>query len=405
MERYDMTLRTFLKYHDEKSFDLFTRLQMAKKFWENVQKITSRNVFHRDLKPNNVVINVTGKAWNGQLEIIDYGIAAIGSRIGKKKGTSGWAQACQLIEGTGSDDFAIRLVIFMILLSWRKAWEFIWDPISVADSQRDKENTVEKLFMKCQNRNDIPILLKEIESRLDSGSFRDKWVLYCESASRNKDSCEDKTSNTKCTLNVGGLSNIHDNTQETITAGTQINDQGFSNLCHSFPIMASLRKELCNVMQGQTLKYQNHNIKTSLDLLSETKECSFSNLFIEFVFEISPRSLHGLAGQDWNQKELFSQFADVEKTIRRLVYKTRAFQKEGWKRISGVKEFFTYFELADTFEKNFELEYCKVSHINSLKNDHFNQTANFKIPPPKIESPHTTFNDVLPEHYIIERDF
>ena len=62
--------------------------------------------------------------------------------------------------------------------------------------------------------------------------------------------------------------------------------------------------------------------------MNKKPECSFSNFLIDFVTEISPRSLHGLAGQNSNQSEISAQFCDLEKAIKRLVYPTRAFEKE-----------------------------------------------------------------------------
>ena len=41
--------------------------------------------------------------WNGQMEITDFGIASYGSGIGKKAGTSGWAEGINFSVGSVSE--------------------------------------------------------------------------------------------------------------------------------------------------------------------------------------------------------------------------------------------------------------------------------------------------------------
>ena len=105
--------------------------------------------------------------------------------------------------------------------------------------------------------------------------------------------------------------------------------------------------------------------------------CSFSDFLIEFVAAVSPRSLHGLAGKVSNLLEISSQFSDLERVIKRLVFLGihRAFEKEGWKRIGGVDRFFFYFGLDGSFRDAFELSYLQVGHPNSATNAQFYLTA------------------------------
>ena len=92
MNRYDTDLWQFLKGNNEKSLGISKRLKMAKTFLGKVEEIHRAQVFHRDLKPSNVLINLTSDGkWDGQLEITDFGIAAIEKGGGKSSGTSGWA--------------------------------------------------------------------------------------------------------------------------------------------------------------------------------------------------------------------------------------------------------------------------------------------------------------------------
>ena len=100
MDRYDTDLWKFLKGKDEKSLDLAERLKLATKFWQKVEKIWSKDIIHQDLKPSNVLINLTATGrWNGEMEITDFGIAEINFDGGKKAGTSGWAKGEQFRTG------------------------------------------------------------------------------------------------------------------------------------------------------------------------------------------------------------------------------------------------------------------------------------------------------------------
>ena len=105
MERYDTNLWKFLKENDEDSLGLYERLNIATEFMKKVEEIKSRNVQNRDLKPSNVILCLTSdKKWNGQMEITDVGIA----------------ESKQITDGHNFDFFAARLMVFMILLTWKK---------------------------------------------------------------------------------------------------------------------------------------------------------------------------------------------------------------------------------------------------------------------------------------------
>ena len=163
MERYNIDLWRFLKENNERSLDLPERLKMAEKFMEQVGEIKSRIEGHRDLKPSNVLLNVKpeNSKWNGDMQITDFGIAGIGAGDRIRGGTSGWAEGDQFTAlNKSSDNFAARLVIFMVLLSWKKAWTFIWNgtpTVNLADP-------IERLFVECKRFADIPNLLSEINA-------------------------------------------------------------------------------------------------------------------------------------------------------------------------------------------------------------------------------------------------
>ena len=184
--------------------------------------------------------------------------------------------------------------------------------------------------------------------------------------------------------------------QAFVTDGTRLHDQNFSNLCHSFAINSSFRRELCNVMEGETDVFEN---KTRLEVLNEYETCSFSNFLIDFVAKISPRSLHGLTEQNSNQPEISAQFCDLEKAIKRLIYPTRAFENEGWKRMRGVERFFAYFGLEDSFGADFELAYLQVGHPNSATNIQFYPDAvSLGIIASPLLIPPTTFDSSLAQN-------
>ena len=78
MRRYDTDLWNYLKGKTEQSLGISDRFKLAQSFWEKRKDLRSKNVAHRDLKPKNVLLNLTpnGK-WNGEIEITDYGIATV----------------------------------------------------------------------------------------------------------------------------------------------------------------------------------------------------------------------------------------------------------------------------------------------------------------------------------------
>ena len=89
MERYGTDLWNFLKGKTTQSLGLPERVELAKKFSEKFEKIKNSRLVHRDLKPHNVLLNVTrdGK-WNKEMEITDFGIGSNINQNGEKAGTS-----------------------------------------------------------------------------------------------------------------------------------------------------------------------------------------------------------------------------------------------------------------------------------------------------------------------------
>ena len=94
MERFDTDLWKFLRGKTEKSLGICERLKLAQKFIEKIEEIKSKkNVVHRDLKPQNVLLNLKSDGeWNGEMEITDFGIAISGDGDNINAGTSGWAE-------------------------------------------------------------------------------------------------------------------------------------------------------------------------------------------------------------------------------------------------------------------------------------------------------------------------
>ena len=237
MNRFDTDLWSFLKGNNETSLGISERLKLAQKFVEKVEEIHGKQVFNRDLKPLNVLINLRldGK-WNGEMEITDFGIARIRRREGIKAGTSGWANNEQFTgESFGYDDFGARLLVFMILLSWNRAWSFIWDGTPTVDSA----HPIEKLFLECEGWAEIPTLLTKIGSLIGSQSFLDDWALYCRSINANISI----DANTQKSVDVEKMfSQMRLDKSEFITNGTKVHCQDFTNLCHSFAIVTALRR-------------------------------------------------------------------------------------------------------------------------------------------------------------------
>ena len=174
MDRYDTDLWKFLQEKNEKLLGISDRLELAKKFMDKVEEIETKDVHHCDLKPQNVLVNLKQDGqWNEQIEITDFGIAELKNKHGKRvggghQGTSGWCHPDQIARGRDGDDHAARLIIFMILLSWNRAWSFIWDEITTVG----ETNPIEKLFIGCKwstsDSNRIPDRFPEFPRRMGS---------------------------------------------------------------------------------------------------------------------------------------------------------------------------------------------------------------------------------------------
>ena len=74
--------------------------------------------------------------------------------------------------------------------------------------------------------------------------------------------------------------------------------------------------------------------------------------------------------------------------------------------MNGVRRFFDYFDLHNSFLDDFELSYFQVGHPNSAKNDQFYPTAkSLGILASPVHIPLTTFDSALSQNnYVIAGD-
>ena len=316
MKKYDTDLWTYLKRN--KTLDISTRIEIAKKFMYKVRHLKSKEVSHRDLKPKNVLLNLKedGQWDSKELEITDYGISQFGHGGNVSAGTYGFAPGYQFTSAHGNDDHNARLVIFLILLSWDAAWAFIWDGVPISKLV-EEENEINSMFGRCQDFNGIMSLLTDISHRVKDITFQKQWADYCASF---KKSFADIDSNTQRSVQL--IEEVQERKMDgkKIDDGTKLHEQDFSNLCSAFSTMTCFRKELQRIMDGELSEFENETPLQVLDV--DQGLCSFFKFIHQFIGAVSPRSMHGLDGQNWNQKEISNQLANVETGLRRLEYAT-----------------------------------------------------------------------------------
>ena len=142
MPKFEMNLWNFLSQKTALNFNLAERLKMAIDLASEVgeisgslsKNISSTTTAHRDLKPNNVMLDAAG-----QMCIIDAGI---GKTIDLYRGYSGiqFLGSCGTVSFVAPEQFscasqslavdiwALGKIIVLIIFQWNFGWQLLWSP-------------------------------------------------------------------------------------------------------------------------------------------------------------------------------------------------------------------------------------------------------------------------------------
>lgn len=270
-------------------------------------------------------------------------------------------------------------MLVFTLLPWNLAWRFIWEPIeddtALIALEIEVQSIVGKKIFSETAIDELAQKIKSFEEKLTDVKIVDFQKLFSES--RYTLPIQSFTQNS---VNVfKDYRNFVINKSEYATGGSLIHDQSFSNLCHSFVVMTAFRKEIQNQFIGEKSKRsfklendQNVEQRSMTDLLENkygfdkpNRNCTFEAFIAEFTGSMNPRSVFGLHGNNYNQREISSQFAELEIVIKRLVKRTKFFKKEGWRRMYVLRKLFYEFNRK---KDDFQLDYQVVCHPLAIKN-------------------------------------
>jgi len=77
--------------------DTITRLQMLECIVRALGDLQDRNLCHLDIKPSNILVNLTGTKWNGDLVLTDFGLSGTVENATGRAGTPGFGSPEQFV--------------------------------------------------------------------------------------------------------------------------------------------------------------------------------------------------------------------------------------------------------------------------------------------------------------------
>ena len=130
MERYQQSLWKFL---ESNNFGLKERFEIAIKLTKELKIAHHGAVFHRDLKPTNVMVDA-----NGGLALVDFGIGHVYTVVRKSCGTPGFNPPEQFSgekQEEPVDIFSLGKNLILILFEWKIGWHILWSSEKWLQSQ------------------------------------------------------------------------------------------------------------------------------------------------------------------------------------------------------------------------------------------------------------------------------
>ena len=131
MERYPQTLWKSL---ESNNFGLKARLDIAIKLTKELKIAHDGDVAHRDLKPNNIMIDE-----KEGLAIVDFGIGTNSIGFEGSCGTPGFNTPEQFsgdYQNLYGDIFSLGKNIILILFEWTIGWNLLWTSENWINSQK-----------------------------------------------------------------------------------------------------------------------------------------------------------------------------------------------------------------------------------------------------------------------------
>ena len=121
MRQYQQNLWKFL---ETSNFGLNERLEMAIKLTKELKIAHDGEVFHRDLKPTNIMVDA-----KNELALVDFGIGSYYNILNGSCGTPGF-NAPEQFSGEDQfkevDIFSLGKNLILILFEWKIGWNILW---------------------------------------------------------------------------------------------------------------------------------------------------------------------------------------------------------------------------------------------------------------------------------------
>ena len=138
MTKYDKSLWVLLKELQSAKisvFDTLTRFQILECILRALKNLQDKGFCHLDLKPSNVLINVNGPKWNGDLVLTDFGLSGTIESATGSAGTPGFGSPEQFVGQVHkhSDNYGLGKLALLLIFPWNTAWELLATPKNEVD--------------------------------------------------------------------------------------------------------------------------------------------------------------------------------------------------------------------------------------------------------------------------------
>ena len=157
MEKYDTTLWKLLNsLPAKKPIPIANRVKMIEILLDVVIYIQLQGFCHLDLKPSNIMVNLSGDEWNGSdFVLADFGLSSATSHLTGHSGTPGFGSPEQFVGSPSarSDNYSLGKTAVIIMFDWKSAWNLLAQPLNKQQYETHSirntliENVISQLLM------------------------------------------------------------------------------------------------------------------------------------------------------------------------------------------------------------------------------------------------------------------
>ena len=156
MDKYDTTLWKLLNNSSAAMpIPITNRVKMVEILLDVIIYIQSQRFCHLDLKPSNIMVNLSGDEWNGSdFVLADFGLSSATSNLTGHSGTPGFGAPEQFVGSPSakSDNYSLGKTAVVIMFDWKTAWNLLAQPLNKQQYETHSiqntliENVISKLL-------------------------------------------------------------------------------------------------------------------------------------------------------------------------------------------------------------------------------------------------------------------